>query len=301
MTLHATLIHNSNAAGKFRISTDRIIELLAESGIEAESRPTESPDDLAEALRDPGDLVIAAGGDGTIRGIALALAAQPGPRVPLALAPLGTANNIARTLGLTERTEQLLLGLSNPLRRPFDLGTIHAPWGESRFLEAFGFGLFASGMSAYDPDEGKSLLRAARAAFQTLRGYEPKDWQLSIDGEDISGRYLMVEVMNTSAMGLRLRLAPGADPGDGLFDIVLVREDASVGMGTYLTHLASGELETLDNISIRRGKKVTLAWDGSPVHFDEEVRGGEGDGGGEIRIEMQAAALELYLPKDYVG
>lgn len=246
---------------------------------------------------------MAAGGDGTIRGVALALAAQPGPHVPLALAPLGTANNIARTLGLTELTENLLLGLSNPLRLPFDLGLIQAPWGEARFLEAFGFGLFAVGMESYAPDEGKSLLRAARATFDTLRNYSAKDWTVQIDDEDFSGRYLMVEVMNTSAMGLRLRLAPEADPSDGLFDIVLVREDDSVGVAAYLTRLASGELEKLENITIKRGKRLTLAWDGSPVHYDEEVAGDESgqSQGGTVTVEIQPGALELYLPKDYFG
>lgn len=284
------------------MSTERIIELLAESGIYAEHRPTESPDDLPQALADPGDLVVAAGGDGTIRAVALALAAQKN-RVPLALAPLGTANNIARTLGLTERTELLLRGLGTPELRPFDLGVLRAPWGESRFLEAFGFGLFAHGMESYDPTRGKSLFRAARAAITTLRRYKPKHWQLTLDGEDLSGDYLMVEVMNTAAMGLRLRLAPGADPSDGLFNVVLVREDKTVGLGTYFIKLTRGHLEKLDNVTLRRGKVLKVAWDGSPLHFDEEIRG-EGDSsvtGGEITAEVQAGALTLWLPQVYVG
>lgn len=179
-------------------------------------------------MRDPGDLVVAAGGDGTIRGVALALA-QTGRGVPLALAPLGTANNIARTLGLKDTTENLLRGLAAPQKRPFDLGLIHAPWGKSLFLEAFGFGMFAQGLAIYHPDARKSLLRAARAAIRTLRHYKAREWQLELDGDDLSDRYLIGELMNTAAMGLRLSLAPGADPGDGLFDLVLAREDMSVG------------------------------------------------------------------------
>lgn len=301
-TTHATLIHNSNAAGKFRMSTERIVELLALSGIEAEHRPTQSTDELAQALCDPGDLVVAAGGDGTIRGVALALA-QAEIKVPLALAPLGTANNIARTLGLTERTENLLLGLGKPELRPFDLGLIRAPWGDARFLEAFGFGLFAHGMESYDPEQGKSLFRAAKAAITTLRTYEAKPWRLELDGQDLSDRYFMVEVMNTAAMGLRLRLAPGADPSDGLFNVVLVRDDTSVGVTTYARKLTLGHLEHLDNVDIVQGKRLTLHWDGSPLHFDEEIRGDDDGsvGGGEITVEMQAGALELWLPQDYVG
>lgn len=298
MTRRATLIHNAHAAGRFRLSTERIVTLLKEAGYDAEHAPTESEDELAAALEDPGDLVVAAGGDGTIRGVALALAAA-GSRVPLALAPLGTANNIARTLGLTDSTENLLRGLAEPVPRPFDLGLIRAPWGSARFLEAFGVGLFAHGLEQYDPEEGKGLLRAAQAAITTLLRYESREWQLELDGRDLSGRYLLLEVMNTAAMGLRLRLAPHADPSDGLFDVVRVREDARVGLQTYLRKLATGSVETLPNVDIVRGRRLKLRWNGLPLHFDEEVRGSDPprDSGGDLEIELQAGALTLWLPE----
>ena len=297
MTCRATLIHNAHAAGRLRLSTGRIVELLGEAGYDAEYVPTQSEDDLAAALQDPGDLVVAAGGDGTIRGVALALAAL-GSSVPLALAPLGTANNIARTLGLTDSTETLLRGLANPQPRPFDLGLIRAPWGEARFLEAFGVGLFAEGLRQYSPDERKSLMRMAEAALETLTQAEAREWQCELDGRDLSGRYLILEVMNTQAMGLRLRLAPDANPSDGLFDVVRVSEDDTVGFGAYLTKLAEGDLETLPNVEIVRGKRLNLRWHGLPLHFDEEVRGDDParEPGGELELTVQAGALTLWLP-----
>ena len=178
---------------------------------------------------------------------------------PLALAPLGTANNIARTLGLTDSTETLLRGLADPQPRPFDLGLIRAPWGEAKFLEAFGVGLFAEGLKQYSPDERKSLVRMAHAAIETLTQAEAREWQCDLDGRDLSGRYLMLEVMNTQAMGLRLRLAPDANPSDGLFDVVRVSEDDAVGFGAYLTKLVEGDLETLPNVEIVRGKQLKPA------------------------------------------
>ena len=298
MNRRATLIHNAHAAGRLRLSTGRIIELLGEAGYDAEYVPTESEADLTAALQDPGDLVVAAGGDGTIRGVALALAAL-GSSVPLALAPLGTANNIARTLGLTDSTETLLRGLADPQPRPFDLGLIRAPWGEARFLEAFGVGLFAEGLRQYSPDERKSLVRMAHAAIETLTQAEAREWQCDLDGRDLSGRYLLLEVMNTQAMGLRLRLAPDANPSDGLFDVVRVSEDDAVGFGAYLTKLVEGDLETLPNVEIVRGKRLNLRWNGLPLHFDEEVRGDDParEPGGELEMTMQAGALTLWLPK----
>lgn len=312
--MRATLIHNANAAGWFRLSTGRIVELLADVGYDAEHVPTESEAELAAALCDPGELVIAAGGDGTVRGVALALAERPGPSVPLAIIPLGTANNIARTLSLTDTSEALIRGLAAPQRRPFDLGCIRGPWGASWFLEAFGFGLFAYGMAHYAPDQGKSLFRALRAAVQALTRYEARSWQLELDGEDISGRYLMVELMNTAAMGLRLPLAPGADPSDGVFEVVLVAEDDTVGLNSYLAHLAAGTLGQLPNVTVRPGRHLTLHWDGSPLHFDEEIRGEEtcsGEGSvpgssvgssgvesGVVNVNLEAGALELWLPEN---
>ena len=298
MSRRATLIHNAHAAGRLRLSTARIIELLAEAGYDAEHIPTESEAELAGALTNPGELVVAAGGDGTIRGVALALAAS-GSSVPLALAPLGTANNIAHTLGLTDTTENLLRGLATPYARPFDLGLIRAPWVRRGFFEAFGVGLFAHGMERYNPDEGKSLFRAAQAAIETLTQYEAREWQLELDGRDLSGRYLMLEVMNTTSMGLRLRLAPDADPSDGLFDVVRVREDERISFQTYFSKLTAGDLETLPNIDIIRGRRLKLLWDGQPLHFDEEVRGDDPARvpGGEIDIELQPGALTLWLPE----
>ena len=295
--IRATLIHNAHAAGRLRLSTERLTDLLGEAGYDAKYAPTESEADLAAALADPGDLVVAAGGDGTIRGVALALAAA-GSRVPLAPIPLGTANNIGHTLGLTASTETLLRGLADPRPRPFDLGLIRAPWGEARFLEAFGVGLFADGMNNYDPKEQKSLFRIVQAAVDTMTHYDAGLWECELDGRDLSGRYLLLEVMNTQATGLRLRLAPDADPSDGMFDVVRVHDDDTVGFAAYLSKLAEGQLETLPNVEVTRGKRLKLRWNGLPLHFDEEVRGDDPpcDPGGELEVTLQPGALTLWLP-----
>ncbi len=113
---------------------------------------------------------------------------------------------------------------------------------------------------------------------------------MTLDGHDLSGRYLLLEVMNTAAVGLRLRLAPDADPSDELFGVVRVREDERVGLQAYFSKLAAGDLETLPNIDIVRGRHLKLVWDGLPLHFDEEVRGDDPAQvpGGEITVDLRA-------------
>lgn len=300
----ATLIYNPNAAGTDALPSDAILGLLGRTGIEASYRPTASKSDLLAALHDPGDLVVVAGGDGTFRATVLCLR-ELGLRVPLALVPLGTANNIARTLDLTGDPRALLTGLGCPKPRPFDLGVVRGgPWGEAKFLEAFGFGLFARSLAAYNPDAGKSVVRAVQVIVDMLRNYEPTAWQIKLDGEDLSGSYLLVEVMNTASTGTRLPLAPGANPSDGLLDVVLVGEDARVGLGSYLTELTFGELDALPNVSVRRGKRLEFRWEGSPLHVDAEVlAGGETPADPKkarrpttLVVTLEVGALELWLP-----
>lgn len=310
--MQATLIHNPNAGGINALSSESIIELLGEISVTATCPPTTNETDLSAALQNPGELVIAAGGDGTVRAVALELH-KLGLQVPLAILPLGTANNIARTLSLTEPPQALLKGLARPRVRRFDVGCARGPWGEVRFLEAFGFGLLAHGLTDYNPGAGKSLVRAIGVALSTLTSYEAKPWRLTLDGEDLSGRFLLLEVMNTSSVGLRMVLAPDADPSDGLFDLVLVKDDDRVGLRAYLANLVAGKLESLPNVTLRRGKRLEISWDGSPLHYDEEVLVGERLGGerlggevpistapnnrlGSAEVTLEAGALELWLP-----
>jgi diacylglycerol kinase family enzyme len=95
--MDATLIYNPNA-GRLDLVTPRQLEAgLGEAGYAVEYTPTKEVADLDAALADPGEVVVAAGGDGTVRAAALRLIDR---EMSLAIVPMGTANNIARTLGI---------------------------------------------------------------------------------------------------------------------------------------------------------------------------------------------------------
>ena len=72
-----------------------------------------------KAFKKPVDLVIAAGGDGTVHKTAWQLM---GSGIPLAILPLGTANNLARSLGFTESVDEILQSLHCGKGQPFDVG-----------------------------------------------------------------------------------------------------------------------------------------------------------------------------------
>ncbi|MBB6099078.1 diacylglycerol kinase family enzyme [Deinobacterium chartae] len=290
--MRATLIVNPNAGGARRVRLEDLAAALEAAGYHPVVETTTDEQDLDRVLAEPEGLVVAAGGDGTLRAVAQRMV---GKRAPLALVPMGTANNIGRTLGLDGEPADLLRALDAPRRQPFDLGRVTASWGSGLFLEACGYGLYADVLAAYDPEAGKSVTRALASLVTTLSGYQGRPYALRLDGEDLSDEYLMVEVLNTCATGPRLQLAPGADPGDGLLDVVLIRDDNRARLLDYARALLAGELAGLDSVEVRRVRRLEVDGDGAPMHLDGEVRGG-GEDRQSARIEVVPGALELWLP-----
>ena len=103
--MHATLVHNATA-GTGRPTTEELVELLEAADISATPH---SPKDknLARVLARASGLVIASGGDGTIAKVITLLKDR---EAKVAIMPLGTANNIARSFGITGPVEEIVAG-----------------------------------------------------------------------------------------------------------------------------------------------------------------------------------------------
>lgn len=269
--MKATLIYNANARQTNTISTDEIQEMLRAAGYQPVYTPTMSVHDLDSALADAeGGLVVVAGGDGTIRAVAIRLLERD---VPLSILPLGTANNIARTFGIEAPPEKILEALADPYHCAFDVGRVETPWGEHYFLEALGFGFYADTLAALGPEaqQEKNVLKAIGAIARTIPDYESHPFDLLIDGQEISGDYLLVEVLNTTAFGPRLKVAPKAEPGDGLFEIIRIREQEREGFASYMMSLFSEELDEMPSVEASQGRRLEVTWYGFPLHIDGEI------------------------------
>lgn len=268
--MQAMLIYNPHSGGATGLSSEALLKALQGVGYSVTYRATESKDDLDEVLVGAEGLILVAGGDGTFRAVVTRLVGKNVSVLPL---PLGTANNVCEALGIRGSALELIGGLGGkkPPTRPLDLGRVKGPWGETYFVEALGFGFFAQTLAAYDPKAGKSVLRGVGAVFKTLAEHRARRYQLTLDGRDLSGAYLWVEVLNTPATGPRLKLAPDADPGDGLLDVVCIKESDRDNLLTYAKGLLAEELTELPSVTVHRGKQLTLSWDGFPVHLDAEV------------------------------
>jgi diacylglycerol kinase family enzyme len=185
------------------------------------------PTAFARTLDDSIDLAVTAGGDGTVRNAAVALA---GRSIPLAILPFGTANNIALSLGIDGTLPALIHRWSRATRTPFDVGTARGPWGSHAFVESIGAGLMVAGIKAAQQqvdhiDDADTRLRRALAPFlEVLVDLEPQAVTLHVDGQRVTGSFLLVEIMNIGSIGPQLELASGIDPRDGFLAVVTARE-----------------------------------------------------------------------------
>jgi diacylglycerol kinase (ATP) len=272
--VRATLVHNPTAGD--RQAAAGLVAKLEQADYEVTYHSKRS-EELEVALDDPGELVIVAGGDGTVAKVAAAIA---GRDIPLAILPVGTANNIARSLGLVGGWGHIVAGLRSAPRKRLDIGVARGPWGERRFVEAAGIGLFARAVALLNDSEVQPVAELVKdepnfeTALRLLRhlvnDYSPRQWRVTLDERDLSGRYLLLEAMIIRLIGPHLHLAPDADPGDGLFDVVLVSEDQAEALLRYLGHRLEREA-TLPALTVHRGRRLELLWTEPEIHFDDEA------------------------------
>jgi len=131
-------MHNPTA-GRGKHDKRELMAALANAGHHAIYQSTKKSD-YKKALKKPADLVLAAGGDGTVGKVGCELIDSG---IPLGVLPLGTANNLARSLGFIASPEEIITGLKAAERRAFDIGLARGPWGKRYFFESAGGGLLA--------------------------------------------------------------------------------------------------------------------------------------------------------------
>ena len=300
-----TLIHNPGAGDEEEHSAEHLQALVREMGHEVRYQSSDD-DGWEDALSEPGELVVVAGGDGTVAKVARELS---GKSVPMTVLPLGTANNIAKTFGLTEtRFEQLAAGWSEGRTIDFDSGIASGPWGTRQFIEGVGTGLFARTMLRLDTEYEPTLAGAEGPEEELdavlvvlrrrLQQFQPQDLKITLDGKDLSGNYLMLEAMNIRYLGPNLFLAPEAEPGDGLLDIVLLDSRHKSELFEYLSDHLNGELRP-PGLRVVRGRHLQLVWEGFDIHIDDEAWPAEDlpeKASSLIDVKVLANSLKFLIP-----
>lgn len=291
------LLHNPSAGNEDHLK-EELVSLFEANGFQCQYSSINKKD--WKRMREKVDFIVAAGGDGTIRKITVKLLDRKFSENiwPIALLPLGTANNIAQTLEISGSTEEIVRSWHSAKIKKFDVGRIHNLSATHFFLESFGYGLFPyliKKMKKFEKDKNEKpdISAALQVLHEAIFSYEPKFCELEIDGNDHSGKFLLVEIMNTRLIGPNLFLSPHGDPGDGQFDVILIPENDKERLASYVSDKLNGT-DVPYVFHQLKGKNINISWEGTHVHVDDQiirVKRFE-----KIGIELRKGLLEFLVP-----
>ena len=277
-----TIIFNPVAGNRRHALLDEVVAALAGRGVDISVIGTTGPGNAtqiaAQAILENADIVVAAGGDGTINEV---VSGVIGSNVPVGIIPMGTANVLALELGLPRRPVDIAAALTDGHTRPLHLARVNG----RRFLLMAGAGFDGQGVHAITPGMKRRwgkyafLLQGLRAILSN----PARNMTVEADGQHIAAAWVVVT--NISRYGGPYTLVPGIDPGAASLVAVVFRNAGPFAMCRNMTRIGLG-------IAVRSGSVTTIQAtrflvrgpDGTdiPVQID-------GDAAGTLPIEIAAS------------
>ena len=262
--------------------------------LEVTGMPGDAERLAADASRAGRERVVAVGGDGTIQEVLNGIMTTD-RRTALGVVPVGTGNDLARSLAIPRQREAAwTLALSGPVRR---LDAAHATNGEGTFrwfASAGGIGFDAQVAASMAVRRGWQASRAGYllTTLAELRRFENRPIRLTVDGEAEDLEVLFVAIANGSYYGGGMRIAPDASPDDGRLDVCVVGNVSRLTALGQIPNLYRGTHVRHPAVSMRTGATVSIDGDSETrVHLD-----GEPFGTLPLRVRVVPAAVDVAAP-----
>lgn len=267
------VVTNVSAGGTQRVETALAV-LDAAAGVDVAVATCTEPGDLDRALDGlDGRTLVVAGGDGSVHTTVATLRRRGELQGvgPLGLLPMGTGNDLARTLGVPLGPEAAARALLRAQPRELDLlvddaggvvvNVVHAGVGAEAAARA---GALKSGLG-----------KAAYPLGGVVAGATATGWDLrvSVDGSplDLDGPVLMVAVANGRTIGGGAEVAPTAEPDDGALDVVVATSTGPLARLGFGIAMREGEHVGRDDVTAARGRSVRVEGKPFPLNADGEL------------------------------
>lgn len=255
----------------------------------------------ASASGDGHRLVVAAGGDGTVNSVVQGLMESGPPRPVLGLVPLGTGNDLARSLGIPRDLKGALRELERCVVREMDVVEVRGD-GLLRYCANVSSGGFSGRVDMELTDDTKeswgplAYLRTAVGRAVELETYRAT---LEIGGgEDRLEREVTnVTVANARYAAAGVPVAPGALLDDGRMDVVVVGAATLPKLGVFAARLAAGRHLEHELVTTFRTRSLAVESD-PPMDFNVD---GERIGRGRFAFEVIPRALPVLVGEDRPG
>jgi diacylglycerol kinase (ATP) len=280
------LIANGKASGLADgTKLEEAARALRDQGVGVEPRLTRSLDELGAALAEAEGRVVLLGGDGTVH----AVANLPGPIPELALLPAGRANNVARSLGIPVDLDRAAALAVHGAARPIDAIDAQAGTRRYRVVEGVSVGFHARARVKYEAENSAALLQGLAVGLSTLWKFRPLKVVIESNGEREVMTVAQLFASNLPLYGFGMRVARGADPGDGELDLVTIDLRSRRSLLAMIPRVRRGTHLRLPGVRRWRTSRVRLDPGGaSPVIADSTDLGS-----GPVDLVVARGALQV--------
>jgi diacylglycerol kinase (ATP) len=276
--------------GRHGDAAEAVCKLVADTGAQVtrlEGRDGAEATDLARQAVDDGvELLIAMGGDGMVH---FAIQAVAYSSTTLGIIPTGTGNDVARCLRIPRgdplgAAEALIHGTTQAM----DLAKV----GPTYYAT-----VLATGFDSIVNERANSMrwprgqMRYNLATLVELPVFKPLSYRVDLDDERWSGEAMLVAIGNGPSYGGGLRICEGADPTDGLLDVVIIKPVSKLGLVRVYPKLFKGTHVAHPAYEAHRAKRVSVAAARVVAYAD-----GERVGPLPLTIDAAPAALDVRVP-----
>jgi diacylglycerol kinase (ATP) len=297
------IVNPISGRGHGEKSIPEIEEHFRSAGMDYLLKRTEYPGHALELAKNATgfDVIISAGGDGTaneiINGI---LEKNPveSPHPAMAVIPVGRGNDFAYSMSIPTAIADACQCIISDQRRRVDIGRVFGEKFPAGRFFGNGVGVGFDAVVGFEALKLKFLTGFASyivAALKTMFLYfnGPKLQLITPNGE-LTGRYLMVSIMNGTRMGGGFYMAPMSKPTDGHFDMCVVNQVSRSGLLPLITKFTKGTQQGDPAVQFLQTNhlEVNALEGGIPAHADGET---VCESGKSIRIEILPGALEMVF------
>lgn len=270
-----------------------VLAALRLHGIEAKVMYT-TPEDpgarlAAQVAAEQAEVVIAAGGDGTIHEVATGLI---GTQSALGILPLGTMNNLAHSLNIPETIEEACAAIATGETVSIDVGKIN----EQYFLEVAGIGLEAALFPAAEEVKSPGVLSTLHGIIEglcILLAYKSARLRISIDEQKRHPYHaIQVTICNSRYYGPQFELVPDALMDDGLLDVVIFKNFNKLEYMRHAISIVQGKRVYQPKVFHRRVKSLRISAD----HPMEIQADGLPHGHTPATVTVLPGALRVRVP-----
>lgn len=279
----------------------RLRETLGEFDVQRTLGRRDAERIAVEAVREGAQRIVVAGGDGTASEVVSGLlAAGLAGEVQIGILPLGTGRDFPRTIGVPSDLSRAIEALGRGETRVLDAMRVSYRDRSGAERSCFSINVTSFGLSGLTVERVSSAPHFLGGSFAFLVGalssiiaYRCAGVRVEADGEVVCEEPLVLgAVANGRHFGGGMHIAPGAEPDDGLLDLVIVREMSKASLIAAMPSLYRGTHVSNPSVSVHRAKRVTAVPLGEkPIRIDVD---GEGLGALPLAVEVVPQAIRVF-------